>query len=110
MTQKRPSFKVKINGTDYNLKYTIRALFMFEQITGKPFEIKTLLDNYVFFYCLILANNQDNILDWNDFLEALDNDPTIFNQINAVVEDYNRQQNKFEVEGESKEGDTEKKN
>ena len=30
-----------------------------EQITGKPFEIKTLLDNYLFFYCMILANNKD---------------------------------------------------
>ena len=53
--------------------------------TKKTFEVKTLLDNYVFFYSLILANNPDNILEWNDFIDALDNDPNIFKQINDLV-------------------------
>jgi len=76
---------IKINGIEYKVKYTIRALFIFEKITGKPFEVKTLLDNYIFFYSMILANNPDNILDWDKFLDALDNDPTIFNQLNDIV-------------------------
>lgn len=75
---------IKINGKEYKVKYTLRALFIFEQITGKPFEMKTLLDNYVFFYSLILANNE-NILEWNEFIDALDNDPSIFTQINELV-------------------------
>ena len=69
---------ITINNTEYKIKYTIRALFIFEQITGKAFEIKTLLDNYIFFYSMILANNPDNILDWNVFIDALDSDPSIF--------------------------------
>mgnify|MGYP007088308818 FL=1 len=76
---------IKINGIEYKVKYTIRALFIFEKITGKPFEVKTLLDNYIFFYSMILANNPDNILDWDKFLDALDSDPTIFNQLNDIV-------------------------
>ena len=55
--------KITIKGTDYKLKYTIRAMFIYEQITGKPFGISTLLDNYIFFYSMILANNPDNILE-----------------------------------------------
>ena len=69
---------ITINNTEYKVKYTIRALFIFEQITGKAFEIRTLLDNYIFFYSMILANNPDNILDWNVFIDALDSDPSIF--------------------------------
>ena len=69
---------ITINNIEYKVKYTIRALFIFEQITGKAFEIKTLLDNYIFFYSMILANNPDNILDWNVFIDALDSDPSIF--------------------------------
>ena len=69
---------ITINNTEYKVKYTIRALFIFEQITGKAFEIKTLLDNYIFFYSMILANNPENILDWNVFIDALDSDPSIF--------------------------------
>ena len=78
---------IKINGKNYKVKYTIRALFMFEQICNKPFSIKTLLDNYVFFYCIILANNPDNILDWNEYIEALDNDATLYESLNQLVND-----------------------
>lgn len=76
--------KITINGKEYKIKYTIRSLFIFEQITKKPFEMNTLLDNYVFFYSIILANNED-VLEWNEFIDALDNDPTIFQQINDAV-------------------------
>lgn len=76
--------KITINGKDYKIKYTLRALFIFEQITKKPFEMKSLLDNYVFFYSIILANNED-ILEWNEFIDALDSDPTIFQQINEAI-------------------------
>ena len=31
-----------IKGQDYKLKYTLRALFIYEQITGKAFELKTI--------------------------------------------------------------------
>lgn len=76
---------IKINGEDYAIKYTIRALFMWEQITGKPFKITTLLDNYIFFYCMILASNKDKVLEWEDYLDALDNDRTLFQQMTEIV-------------------------
>lgn len=77
--------KIKINGTEYALKYTIRALFIFEQITGKSFRIETVLDNYIFFYSIILANNPDKVLQWDDYLDALDNDPSLFERISEAV-------------------------
>lgn len=83
---------IKINDKEYKVKYTIRALFIFEQITGKAFEIKTLLDNYIFFYSMILANNPDDVLDWNVFIDALDSDPSIFKQLNTLVENEQKKQ------------------
>ena len=85
--------KVKINGQEYNVKYTIRALFYFEKITGKAFEIKTLQDNYILFYCMILANNPDNILEWEDFLDAVDNDPKLIEQLTQINDDYLKKDN-----------------
>lgn len=76
---------ITINNTEYNIKYTIRALFIFEQITGKAFEIKTLLDNYLLFYSMILANNKDKVLDWDEFIDALDNDKSLYEQLNAIL-------------------------
>lgn len=91
---------IKINGKDYNIKYTIRSLFIFEQITGKSFEIKTLLDNYVFFYSMLLACNTDDVLTWDEFIDALDNDQTILKQMNDVVEEQQKQSKVFNQEDE----------
>lgn len=96
---------VTINGVDYKIKYTIRALFIMEQITGKPFQVTTLLDNYIFFYSMILANNPDNILNWNDFIDALDNDPNLFKQLTEIGNSFTKKDSMFqqdEEDGESK--------
>ena len=77
--------KITINGKEYQIRYTIRALFIFEQITGKPFGITTLLDNYVFFYSLILANNPDDAPNWDEFVDALDADQALFTEIAEAV-------------------------
>jgi hypothetical protein len=100
--------KIKIGKKNYNVKYTIRALFLFEQITKKSFKIETLLDNYIFFYCMILANNPDNVLEWDDFVDALDKDPKLFEKINKVV--MNQQKKNDLLDDGEKETEDGKKN
>lgn len=102
--------KIKIKGKNYNLKYTIRALFIFEQITGKPFKIETLLDNYVFFYSIILANNmeKENIISWDEFIDELDKNPLLFNALNDAIEDKQEKDKIFQEDEEKDKG--EKKN
>ncbi len=82
--------KITIKGKEYKVKYTIRALFIYEQITGKPFNIVTLFDNYLFFYCLILANNPNDVLDFDDYLDAIDSDKDLYSQLTKVVESYQK--------------------
>lgn len=78
--------QITINGKNYNIKYSLRALFIFEQITNKSFEIKTLLDNYIFFYSMILASNKDSEpLDWDEFIDALDANPNLLVEMNEIV-------------------------
>lgn len=101
---------ITINGIEYKVKYTIRALFLMEQITGKPFEIKTLLDNYLFFYCMILANNKDKekILGWDEFIDALDNDKDLMKQLTDIqIEE--QKKNELLADDKDKEGKTSKK-
>ena len=81
---------ITIKGKQYKVKYTIRALFIYEQITGKPFNIVTLFDNYLFFYCLILANNPNDVLDFDDYLDAIDSDKDLYSQLTKVVESYQK--------------------
>lgn len=101
---------IQINGVDYNIKYSIRSLFIFEQITGKPFKIENLLDNYIFFYSMLLACNGDkeNIISWDDFLDALDADPQLFTRMNDAVEAQQKKDDLFQKEEES-EKDVKKK-
>ena len=87
---------ITINNKEYKVKYTIRALFIFEQITKRPFEIKTTLDNYLFFYSMILANNPDNLLDWEEFIDAMDNDTSLIGQLNKIIADSQRKNELFE--------------
>ena len=92
---------ITINNIEYKLKYTIRAIFIFEQIAKKPFEVTTTLDNYLFFYCMILANNPDTALDWDDFLDAVDNDKSLLLQLNEVIMDYQQKNELFNDGGDS---------
>lgn len=100
--------KITINGKEYNIKYTVRSLFIFEQITKKSFKIETLLDNYIFFYSLLLANNRDCKLEWDDFIDALDDDPTIFSKMSDIVTKQQKKDNIFNSEEEEKEGEQKK--
>ncbi len=84
---------ITIKNKEYKIKQTLRALFIFEQITGRPFEIKTMLDNYIFFYSVIIANNPDNILDWDDFIDALDESPNLLTEFTEL----NQEQNKVDT-------------
>ena len=92
---------IEINGTQYNIKYTIRALFIFEQISGKSFKIETLLDNYLFFYSMLLACNKDNVLTWDEFIDALDEDPTLLKDMNEVVEAQQKQTSLFNTDDDT---------
>lgn len=78
---------ININGKDYKVKYTIRALFIFEQITGKAFKLETMLDSYIFYYSMILANNKDQVLQWDEFLDALDENPKLLQDMEKVMKE-----------------------
>lgn len=93
---------ITINDKEYQFKYTLRALFIFEQITKKPFSISTLLDNYLFFYCILLANNSD-VLEWDEFIDALDKDPSLLSNINEALAEHEKLEELFSDKEDSKE-------
>lgn len=74
-----------INNIDYKLKYTLRALFIYEQITGKAFKMETITDEYIFFYCILLANNPDMNLTFEELIEAIDEDMNIMLEFQSFL-------------------------
>lgn len=74
-----------IKDKEYKLKYTLRALFIYEQITGKVFNLQTITDEYLFFYCILLANNPDMDLTFDDLISAIDEDSNIIIQFQSFM-------------------------
>ena len=63
-----------MNLKELKLKYSNRAIMIFETLTDKPFSIANITDQYIFYYSVLMANNAEFNLSFNDFIDELDND------------------------------------
>lgn len=98
---------ITINNKKYNLKYSVRAMMMFEQVKCEMFSLKLLSDQYLFLYCLILAgDNKDNDLTFDKLLDAIDKDPSIFSQYAKFMELETARQREMQDKNDKQEGDT----
>jgi hypothetical protein len=66
--------EVIINGTAYKIRYTLRALFIFENITGKSFNVESSMEQFLFYYAILLANNPGMTMTFDDFIDACEPD------------------------------------
>lgn len=71
---------IQIRQTEITLKYSMRALFQYENITGQSFNPKTLQDFCTFFYCVVCSSNKDLDLTFDEFVDFLDEDPSKMNE------------------------------
>ena len=76
---------MEILGKNYEFKYSLRACFVFEEITGKSFEVKTLLDTYILAYACIIANPDNPSLEFNDFINYADEHPEVMDDFNKFM-------------------------
>lgn len=92
--------EITIKEKTYNIKYSLRSMLIFEQIKKSAFKIETMLDQFLLLYCMILANNKDVELTFDELLEVLDNDPSLINSFRKVMDDYSKSQEVFRSEEE----------
>lgn len=79
---------ITLNGKDFTLKYTLRAFFVFENISGYPFQFGKMLDEFVLFYSFLIANNQDSFkLEFDEFIDLCENDLMLFNHFKEFLLD-----------------------
>lgn len=73
--------KVTIKEQEVELRYSMRALFTYERISGQTFNPKTLEDFCTFFYCVVCSSNKDLDLTFDEFIdEVIDPNPEMLNQ------------------------------
>ena len=79
---------ISLNGKDFSLKYTLRAFFVFESISGYPFQLGKMLDEFLLFYSFLLASNQELFkMEFEEFIELCENDLTLFEQFKEFILD-----------------------
>ena len=70
---------ISINGKEFTLKYSLRAFFIFENLSGYPFQFGKMIDEFLLFYSFLLANNE--------FIDSCESDLTLFNQFKTLLLD-----------------------
>ena len=73
--------EITIKGNTYKIKYSIRAMFVFEKLAGKLFKLESLMDWYIFYYAMILANNPECTLLFDEFIDECDSNPAMAKDI-----------------------------
>lgn len=72
--------KVTIKEQEVELRYSMRAIFQYENILG-AFNPKSLSDFATFFYCVVCSSNKNLDLTFDEFIdEVIDPQPELLNQ------------------------------
>ena len=100
--------EIIIKDKKIELRYTVRAMFIFEKLANKAFSPTTLTELYLFFYSVILANDSSVDLTFDEFIEICDNDFSLFEQFNNWLNKEFSKQNQF-VDGENNDDESKKK-
>ena len=81
---------ISINNKSFEFKYSLRSMFVFEEIADKPFEIKTLLDTYIFMYACIVANPDNPSLEFDEMIDYCDKYPEVMGEFNRFMDEENK--------------------
>ena len=72
------SKRIKIQDKEYEFGYGLKSLFLFEQISGKRFDLQTVTDTYMFYFCCFIAMDANFMdADFNRFIQACEEEPQL---------------------------------
>lgn len=99
---------VNIKGKDVTLKYSFRAMMIYENITKKTFEPKGLTEFIILFYSLIMAADKESELTFDEFVDWLDEHTEQFNDFIIWLEVTTAKNNYLSKKEDSKDTDEKK--
>ena len=76
---------MEILGKEYQLSFGLRSMFIFESITGEAFNIKTIFDEYVYFYACLMSVSSNPALDFDDFIAYCDEHPELLKEFDEAL-------------------------
>lgn len=77
--------KITIKDKEIELKYTLRSMIMYENMTDKTFNPEGLTDVITFMYCVVIASSKDYSLKFDEFIDVLDEHPELVGQFGEWI-------------------------
>ena len=79
--------KITIKDKEIELKYTMRSMLMYENITEKSFVPNTMTDIVTYMYCVVLSSTKDYSITYDEFLDYLDENIDVVNEFSQWLID-----------------------
>lgn len=95
--------KVNINNTEVELRQTFRSHIIYEQIKGETFQPKGLTEIITFLYCVVMASMPTLELDFDDFVNWLDENRSVVGDFSDWMVECNRKQSAMSPKEDKKE-------
>ena len=100
--------KITIDNREYELKYSFRTLMVYENITNKSFEPKSLTDIINLLYSCIIVNDLtkgNTTITYDNFLDWLEKNPVVLTEFSNWLLDIFNTNNLATKESENIEND-----
>lgn len=68
---------------EIELKYSFRAMMIYENIVHKSFKPESLSDVIVFFYSTVIAQMREDVIQFDEFIDYLDEHPELLNDFSS---------------------------
>ncbi len=81
--------KLNINNKTIELKYTLRAMIMYENVTSSTFAPKSISDIITLFYCVVVSSAKDYDLSFEQFVDYLDENVNVLNEFSEWLQTVN---------------------
>lgn len=78
--------KFKFKEKEIELKYSIRSLMMYENMTSHNFNPTTITDIITYMYCIVLASSKDETITFDEFIDCIDENPDVIEDFNTWLQ------------------------
>lgn len=86
---------INYKGKEYEIKFTYRALMIYENITNTTFQPTNFTGIINYFYSALLATAKGELIDYEEFIDWLDENPEELNKFSMFLDDIYNMNNKI---------------
>lgn len=86
---------VEIKGKEYVVVYNLKGLFTYEEMAGHPYRGEKTIDTYLLLYAMLIANNEDFVMEFDELIKACDEDLAIYQTFVEVLDNESKRVSAF---------------